>query len=57
MGVVGAEEEEDDGHAEQELLGGRVLVAIIDLLPHIEIIVGAGVEFEGNAPHPVEHEK
>lgn len=57
MGVMGADEEEQDRHAEQELLGGGVLVAIVDLLPHIEIIVSTGVEFEGDAPHPVKHEE
>lgn len=57
MGVVSAEEEEHDRHAEQELLSGCVLVAVVDLLPHVEIVVGTGVEFKRNAPHPVEHEE
>ena len=56
VGVVGADEEEGDGHGEQELLGGRVLVAVVDLLPHVEVVVGAGVEVEGHALHVVEHE-
>ena len=54
---MGAEEEEHDGDAEQELLGGRVLVAIVDLLPHVEVIVGTSVELERDAPHPMEHEE
>ena len=57
VGIMGAEEEEADGHAEQELLRRRVLVTVIDLLPHIEIIVSTGIEFEWDAPHPVEHEE
>lgn len=57
MGVVGAEEEKHDRHAEQELLSGCILVAVVDLLPHVEIVIGAGVEFEWDAPHPVEHEE
>ena len=57
MGVVGAEEEEYNGHTKQELLGRGILVAIVDLLPHIEIVIGASVELERNAPHPVEHEE
>lgn len=56
MGVVGADEEEDDGDSEQELLGRRVLVAVVNLLPEIEIVVGAGVEIKGYAAHPVEHD-
>lgn len=54
--VVGAQQEQGDGHAEQELLGRRVLVAIVNLLPHVEVVVGAGVELEGNAAHVVEHQ-
>lgn len=57
MGVVGAEKEEHDGHAEQELLGRRILVPVVDLLPHVEVIVGTGVELERDAPHPVKHEE
>ena len=57
MGVMGAKEEEHDRHAEQELLGRCVLVAIVNLLPHIEIVVGTGVKLERDAPHPVEHEE
>lgn len=57
MGVVGAEEEEQNRHAEQKFLGGGVLVAVVNLLPHIEVVVGPGVEFKWNAPHPVKHEE
>ena len=56
VGVVGADEEEQDGHAEQELLGGGVLGAVVDLLPHVEVVVGPRVEVEGHALHVVEHE-
>lgn len=57
MGVMSAEEEEHDRHAEQELLSGRILIAVVDLLPHVEIVIGTGVEFKWDAPHPVEHEE
>ena len=57
MRVVGADEEEDDGDTEQELFGGGILIAAIDLLPHVEVVVSTGVELEGHASHPVEHEK
>ena len=55
--VMCAKEEETDGHAEQELLRRRVLVPVIDLFPHIQIIVSTGIELEWDAPHPVEHEE
>jgi hypothetical protein len=57
VGVVSAKEEEHNRDAEQKLFGRRVLVAVVDLLPHIEIVVGTGVEFEWDAPHPVKHEE
>lgn len=57
MGVVSAEEEEHDRYAEQELLSRCILVAVVDLLPHVEIVIGTGIKFERNAPHPVEHEE
>lgn len=57
MGVVGADKEKYDGNTEQELLGWRVLITIVDLLPHIEVVVGTGIELERNAPHPMEHEE
>lgn len=50
-----ANEEQKDRHTQQKLLGRRVLVAVVDLLPQVEVIVGAGVEFKGHALHPVEH--
>ena len=51
-----ADQEQTYGHAEQELLGRRVLVLVVDLLPHVEVVVGARVELEGDAAHVVEHE-
>lgn len=57
MGIVSAEEEEHDRHAEQELLGGGILVTVVDLLPHVEVVVGTSVELERDAPHPMEHEE
>lgn len=57
MRVVGAEEEQDNRHAEEEFLRRGILVAIVDLLPHVEIIIGPGIELERDAAHPVEHEE
>ncbi|KAJ8105866.1 hypothetical protein OPT61_g9921 [Boeremia exigua] len=45
-----------NGHEEEELLGGGVLVAVVDLLPHVEVVVGARVEVKGDAADVVEHE-
>lgn len=56
MGVVRADEEETYGDGEQELLRRRVLIPVVDLLPHVEVVVGAGVELEGHAAHVVEHQ-
>lgn len=56
MGVMRAQEEEDDGHTEEELLGRGVLGAVIDLLPHVEIVVRSPVELEWDAADVVEHD-
>lgn len=54
---MSAEEEENDGYAEEEFLGRCILVPIVDLLPHVEIVISTGVEFERDTPHPVKHDK
>lgn len=51
-----ADQEQTYGHGQQELLGRGVLVLVVDLLPHVEVVVGAGVELEGDAAHVVEHQ-
>lgn len=56
MGVVRAQKEQHDGDAEKKLLGRCVLSAIVDLLPHVQIIKGSAVEFEWNSTHVMEHE-
>lgn len=53
---MGAEEKQHNGHAEKKLLGWRVLGAVVDLLPHVEVVEGAAVELEGYAADVVEHE-
>lgn len=57
MREVRAQQEHQYRDHEQELLRWRVLVPVVDLLPHVEVVVGAGVELEGYAAHPVEHEE
>lgn len=57
MRVVSADEEKNNGNTEQELFGGGILVAAIDLLPHVEIVIGPGVELKWHTSHPVEHEE
>lgn len=56
MSVVGAEEKKHDGHGQEKLLGWSILIAVVDLLPHIQMVVGSGVELEGHASHIVEHQ-
>jgi len=56
MRVVSAEQEKYNGHAQEEFFGRRVLVAIVDLFPHVQIIICASVELEWYASDPVEHE-
>ena len=56
MGVVRAEQKQGYRHEQQKLLGGRVLVAVVDLLPHVEVVVGARIKIKGDALHVVEHQ-
>lgn len=53
---MSAQEKEDDGDGEEEFFGWGILITVVDLLPHVQIIVGAGVELERYPSHPVEHE-
>ena len=51
-----AEEKQHNRHAEQKLLGRGVLCAVVDLLPHIEVVKGSAVEFERHTTDIVEHD-
>ena len=51
-----AEEKQHYRHAEKELLRGGVLISIVDLLPHVQVVVGTSIEFEWHAADIVEHE-
>lgn len=55
MRVMGTEEKQEDRHAEQKLLGRGILIPIVDLLPHVEIVIGTSIELKRDAPHPVKH--
>lgn len=54
--VVCAKQKQNDGYSQQKLLGRGVLISIVDLLPHIEIVISSSVEFEGDASDVVKHE-
>lgn len=56
VGVVCAEQKQNDRHAKQKLLRRRVLVSVVDLLPHIQVVVSSRVELERDAANPMEHE-
>lgn len=51
-----AEEKQHYRHAEKELLGWCVLISVVDLLPHVQVVIGASIEFEWHAADIVEHE-
>jgi hypothetical protein len=57
MGIVGAKKEKYNRYAEKELFRGCVLGSIIDLLPHVEVIISASIELEWYPSHPVEHKE
>ena len=56
VGIVSAQQEQGHGDAEQELLCRRVLVSVVDLLPHVEIVVCPGIELKGDSSYVMEHQ-
>lgn len=56
MGIMRAEQEEHNRDGQKELLCRCVLISVIDLLPHVQIVVGSSVELEGYASDVMEHE-
>lgn len=56
MRIVCAQKEQDNRYTEQELLGWRILCPVIDLFPHVQVVICAAIEVEWNATDPVEHE-
>lgn len=56
MCIVSAEKEQGDGHTQEEFLCRGILVAVVNLLPHVQVVICASIEFERHASHVVEHE-
>jgi len=54
--VVRTQEEKDYGYCQKEFLRRRVLVPVVDLFPHVEVVVGSGIELERYASYIVEHQ-
>ena len=53
--VMRADQKQSKGHEKEKFLCRRVLVAIVDLLPHCQFVVGTRVEFKWCALEGVEH--
>ena len=51
-----AHKEQHNRHGKQILLGRSKLLLVVYLLPHVQVVVCARVEVEGDAAHPVEHD-
>lgn len=56
MGIVRTKQKEDDRNTQEKLLGGCVLCAVVNLLPHVQVVERSAVELERNATDIVEHE-
>lgn len=56
MSVVGAQKKEYDRNAKQKLLGRRILCPIVDLLPHVQVVVSTTVEIKRHTTNPMEHD-
>jgi hypothetical protein len=57
MRVMCAEKEQNDWDTEEKFLRGCVLGPIINLFPHVQIIVRPSVELEWHSSDPVKHEE
>jgi len=57
MSVVRTKQKQHYWHAEEELFRRGVLGAIVDLLPHVQIIVSSCIKFKRYSSNPVEHEE
>lgn len=55
MCVVGAKEKKYYRNTQKEFLRWCVLISIVDLFPHVQIIVGPSIEFERHASNIVKH--
>ena len=56
MGIMRAEQEQHDRDGQKKLLCRCVLISVIDLLPHVQVVVGSSVELEWHASDVMEHE-
>lgn len=56
MGIMSAQQEQHYRNAEEKLLCGCVLIPVVDLLPHIQVVVCAGVELKRDTTDVVKHE-
>jgi len=54
---MSAEEKKEDRDTQKEFLGRSVLISVVDLLPHVEIVIGTSIEFERDSPYPMKHKE
>lgn len=57
MGIMSADEEQHNRNAQEKLFGWGILISAVDLFPHVQVVICAGVELKWYASYPVEHEK
>lgn len=56
MGIVRTEKKQNYGNTEEELFSWCILGSVVNLFPHVEIVVSTGIELKGNTSDIVEHE-
>ncbi len=57
MREMGTEQEHQDRDHEQELFRRCVLIPVINLLPHVQVVVSSGIELKRDTPDPVKHQE
>ena len=56
MRIVRAEQKQHNRNTEKKLLGWRVLIPVVDLLPHVQVVICACVKFKGDTSNPMKHQ-
>ena len=56
MRVMRAGEEEAYGDTQEEFLGWSELIAVIHLLPHVQVVESSSVEFKWDPSDPMKHQ-
>ena len=56
MCIVRAEQKQHNGNTEKKFFRWSILIPIVDLLPHVQVVICACVKFKRDTSDPMEHQ-